>query len=365
MSEKLSDKQAISMVFLSILGSSVVLGTAREAKSDSWISIILALIISLFITFCYARLYTSFYGKNLFEICLFVFGKVFGRIIIILFIWYALFINALILRDLGEFIYIIGVIDIRGISQIFTMGILMVLCIYMAKKGLIVFGRFSAFFLPIIVIMIGLGYLLSINNMSPRNLLPIMFEGIKPIFDGMLSSINFPFTECIVFIMIFGSLQTRTSAYKVLFRGVLFAGILLLIITLFDIMILGANTFHASYFPSYASLRRISVGNFLERIEITIILSFIFSVFCKSTCYLIAVCKGIAVLFNIKEYKYISAPIGFLVVCIAYLLYENIKEFTEYAKIDTYTGITFQILLFFVVFIGGEIKSRKKKIIKH
>jgi len=361
MNEKITDKQAISIIFLSLLGSSVVIGTARSAKSDAWISIILAVIISLIIGLCYARLLISFYGKNFFEICEIVFGKVFGRIIIIIFIWYSLLINALIIRDIGEFIYIIGIVSIREISQIFIMTITMLLCIYMSKKNISVLGKFCIFFLPIIVFMLSMGYILSINNMSPRNLLPVMYDGIKPVIDGMISSISFPFTESIIFIMIFDSLQNKTSTSKLFTKGILFAGLLLFTMTIFDIMILGSNTLSASYFPSYTSLRRINIGNFLERIEITIILSFVFAVFVKSTCYLIATSKGIACLFNLENYTFISTPVGLLVISISYLLYENIKEAVETTQFDTYNGIFFQVVLFFIVFIGAEIKVRKSK----
>lgn len=361
MNETITDKQAISIIFLSILGSSVVLGTARPAKGDAWISIIFAILISLIIGLCYARLSRNFHGKNFFEICEIVFGKVIGKIFIVIYIWYALFINALIIRDIGEFIYVIGIVNIREISQVFTMTAMMLLCIYMAKKNIPTLGRFCAFFLPVVIFMLSMGYILSINNMTPNNLLPIMYDGIKPIIDGILSSIGFPFTESIVFIMIFNSLQNKNSASKVLTKGVLFAGLLLLFITVCDIMILGSNTLSISYFPSYTSLRRISIGNFFERVELTIILSFIFGVFAKSTCYLIAASKGIACLFNLKDYTFISAPLGFLVVSISYLLYENLREFWETTLFDTYNGLFFQVILFFVVFIGAEIKIRKHK----
>lgn len=362
MNETITDKQAISTIFLSILGSSIVLGTARPAKGDAWISIILAILISLIIGLCYARLLQNFHGKNFFEICEIVFGKSLGKVFIVMYILYALLVNALIIRDMGEFIYVIGIVNIREISRVFTMTTTMLLCIYMSKKNIPTLGRFCAFFLPVVIFMLLMGYVLSINNMTPSNLLPIMYDGIKPVMDGTLSSVGFPFTESIVFIMIFDSLQNKNSASKVLTKGVLFAGLLLLFITVCDIMILGSNTFSISYFPSYTSLRRISIGDFFERVELTVILSFIFGVFVKSTCYLIAASKGVACLFNLKDYTFISTPLGFLVVSISYILYENLKEFLEVALFDTYNGLFFQIILFFVIFITAEIKIKKHKI---
>lgn len=361
MNEKITDKQATSIIVLSILGSSVVLGTARSAKADAWISIIIALIISLIITLCHARLLNNFYGKNYFEICEIVFGKVFGKIFIIMYIGYALFINALIIRDIGEFIYLAGIVNIREISQLFTMTVMMLLCIHMAKKNIGVLGMFCTFFLPVVVFMISIGYMLSINNMSPRNLLPVMYDGIRPVIEGIFYSISFPFTETIVFMMIFNLQKSKKSTTKIFTKGILLAGLFLLIIAILDTMILGTNIQSMSYFPSYASLRRIDIGNFIERIEITIILSFIFSVFVKSTCYLIGASKGITHLFNLKNYTFISTPVGLLVVIISYILYENAKESVETMQFDIWVGIIFQVILFFIIFIGAEIKIRKNK----
>lgn len=361
MKETITDKQAVSIIFLSILGSSIILGAAKPAKVDAWISIIIAVIISLTIGLCYARLSRKFHGKNLFEICEVVFGKIFGKIFISLFMLYAILINALIIRDFGEFIYVTGVVSIREISQVFIMTIVMLLCIYMSKKGLSTLGRFCVFFVPIVVFMLTMGYILSINNMSPRNILPIMYDGVKPVINGALSAISFPFTEGLVLLMIYNSPKNKALTSKIFTKGVLFSGLMLLSMTIFDIMILGYSTFASSYFPSYTSLRRISIGNFFERIELIIILSFIFGVFVKSSCYLIASCKGIACLFNMKDYTFISTPVGFFVVSIAYLLYENTKELAESAQLFTYLGISFQVVLFFIVFIGAEMKIRKLK----
>lgn len=361
MDELLTNKQGICIVFLSTLGSSLVLGIANSAKENSWISVILGLIISLIVCYFYARLASNFPNKNFFQICEFCFGKIIGKIIVMLFIFYNLIVNALIIRDIGEFIYVVGIVNIREISQIFTMLITILLCIHMCKKGLSVLGRFCILFTPVVIFMLLIGYLLSINNMTPRNLLPILYDGIQPILSGTLTAITFPFTEAITFIMIADSLKDNASYFKILTKGVLFAGIVLLLMCTCDIMILGSDTFSSSYFPSYTSLRRIHIGDFLQRIEVTIILSFIFCVFVKSTCFLIATCKGIACLLNLKNYSFISTPVGFIVVCVSYLLYENLRESLDLAAFDTLNGTAFQLILFFIVFIVSKIKLKYMK----
>lgn len=360
--ETLSDKQAISIVFLATLGSSVVLGVAVSAKENAWISISIALLFSVLMCLGYGRVFSNFHGKNLFEICETVFGKIIGKIFVAIYTWYALFIAAFVVRDMGDFMEIIG---IREVPIVFTMLILIIFCIWMSKKSIISFGGWCTFFVPIVVFILLITYIFSLNNMQLDNILPVMYDGINPVIDGMLSTISFPFTEIIVFIMIFNNtLQKKQSIYKVLIWGVLLAGMLLFLLTVANIMILGPATNETSYFPAYESASRIQLGDFFEKIEITISLSLVTSVFVKSTCFIIAAAKGMACLFNLKEYTSLTTPIGFLIVILSYIYYENILESIETAKFDTYNGIFFQVVLFLIIFIASEIKIKKMKSIK-
>ncbi len=48
MKEAISNRQAISMIILFITGSSLVLGSAKEAENDIWIAILLGLVATFF-----------------------------------------------------------------------------------------------------------------------------------------------------------------------------------------------------------------------------------------------------------------------------------------------------------------------------
>lgn len=102
--EAISNKQGITLVIIFILGSTLVLGTAGEAKKDMWIAIIVGIFLSFPILLIYAKLLSMFPEKDIFDISILVLGNFFGRIVNILFIWFAIHLGALVLYNFGEFI---------------------------------------------------------------------------------------------------------------------------------------------------------------------------------------------------------------------------------------------------------------------
>lgn len=64
--ELITRGEARNILILFILGSTMLLGTARQAQTDSWISILLAMVMIIPIYLIIARLLSLFPGQNLF-----------------------------------------------------------------------------------------------------------------------------------------------------------------------------------------------------------------------------------------------------------------------------------------------------------
>lgn len=355
--ETLTDKQAISILVLMEIGTSTLLGIAVSAKENCWLAIILAIPISLAINLLYANIIINFEGKNIFEICNDVFGKLLGRVFALLFTWYFFFITALIVRDFGEFV---AITVIEEIPQTFTMPCLLLLIIYMVKSPLRTLGRWCEIFLPFVLIVLCIPLTPTFSKLNIDNIIPVAYDGIQPIINGMLLAISFPFVESIVLLGVFEKFQNKKSPYKVFGIGVLVSGAILFAVTLYTILVLGANEYTSSYFPTFLAARRIYVRNFLERIEIIIVVSFVFGVFVKGTCFLISTIKGLAYIFNIANHKTIVTPTSVFVAIGAYLLYESNIEILEVPAF-TFFCLFIQIGLFIIVFIASKIKKTHKK----
>lgn len=355
--EFISESQGTKLVILFILGSTLVMGTGGEAGKDTWLAVIFAIVFSVPVVLVYSKILSLFPEKDIFDILVFVFGKVFGKLLCLLFIWFSFHLGALVIRNFGEFILSVALPET---PILVPMGFLTFACIYGAKLGIETVGRFSELFIIIIIIITILFSLLTIPYMDLKNIRPVAGDGIMPILQGAFSALAFPFGETVIFIMLLSSLKKSSSPSKVYMTGLLIGGFIVALIGFRNILVLGEYGLASSYFPSYTALSRINIRRFiLQRVEIIVSVVFLTAGFIKITLCLIAACKGYAKLFNFKDYKFIVTPMGILMVLLAFIIYPNIMEMSEWAfSTWTYYAFPFQVILPFIVLISAKIKLR-------
>jgi len=201
---------------------------------------------------------------------------------------------------------------------------------------------------------------LSLKQMKFNYIKPIFVNGFQRIAEAGFTVFSFPFAESVVFLGIFYSLKKRDSAYKVYLTGVFISGIILITLTFVNTFILGPVV-QDFYFPSYSSFSRIRLGNFLQRMEGTISVSFAVTCYIKSSVCLLVACKGISAIFNLSDYRFITIQAGLIMIYLAYIIYDNTVEMTDWAlNIYPYYAIPFQIIIPLFIWIWAEIKNRRK-----
>ncbi|NLB79748.1 MAG: endospore germination permease [Clostridiaceae bacterium] len=354
--EVISQKQAVFIISSFIVGSSAVLGAGSQAKQDVWLAIIIAMVMASLIIFVYARISTLFPGKDIYEILNTLFGKVFGKILSLIFISYAFRLTALIIRDFMEFVRIISLSETPVCVLAFSSTILV---IWAVRGGIELLGRSIAIFSPIFLLMISTVTFLSIPLFNFSNLKPVLYDGLQPVLKVSFGVFTFPFAELVVFLCLMGKIRRNSSIYKIYYSSLLFGGILLLVISLRSVLVLGVPNILIQNFASYASSRLIRIGSFIQRIEASIALVFMISGYTKATVCLYAVTKGVSHLFNIKDYRKMAAPIGILLALYSIIVHSDAAELIEWATdIYPYYAIPFQIIIPVIVWITAEIKTR-------
>lgn len=357
--EIISDKQAIFLVLIFTWGSTLIIGTDGDAKMDMWFATFLGMLLGLLAVTMYSRILYNFPQKDIFDINILIFGRLIGNLMNLFFTFYAFHLGALVLNNFAEFISTVGLPDTPKIAPVIF---IIVLCIWGVKAGIEVLARCSVVFTIILsIFLIGITCL-SINRLDFDNIRPFMYDGLTPILRGTFSAFSFPFAETVIFLMLFSSLKTRKSPVKVYWIGLLLSGIGLVIISIRNIMFVGVDTLSKNYFPSYIVVSRISVGEFLQRIETLIILSFLLAGFIKVCCCLLAACKGVAKLFGMDDYRFIVTPMALMVFTFSFKVYNNIIETVNWAPhVYPIYAFCFEAILPFIIFIAGEIKVKKTK----
>lgn len=354
----ISPRQAVCIIMFFIFGSSVIMGINSTARQDSWISLLMVPFLMFPMLLVYGRIMRLFPEKDFFEAIEIIFGKVFGKLFIILMTWYALHLCALVLRNFSEFIEISFMPET---PQVAIMIAMMLVTIYMSVSGIETMGRWSVGMLPFVLGVAMLTTALAVPKMDFTNILPVMEHSVKTIAGGSYKLFTFPFAETVLFLCLADSVRKKDSPYKIYIYAMIFSLLVLLMVILRNTFLLGPELLAAEYFPSFTTARIVDVGDFMARIEGTIAMNFILTGIVKITVCLIAAAKGMSKLFQTGNYRWLVFPMGMLTVAFSSIVYENAMEMFDFLEIYQYYAIPFEIIIPLLLWILAEIQARRQK----
>jgi len=359
--QTITDKQGIFLIVSFMFGSLLVSGTVGKADKDSWIALIVSAIIFLPLLLVYIRMMSLYPGNDLFDISYKVFGKVGGNIVNVLYILFFMQSGASYIRIFTEFIETVALTSTPVFVPILSLTIV---CIISVKLGLEVIARFTTLLLPMAILLLFIINLMIIPMMKHENLLPLFNTDIKDFVNASFISLIFPFAEILVFTGILSDLKTRKSTKKVFLWGTIISVFFIVFIAIRNIAVLG-NMTNAFIFQSYEAVSLINIGNFFQRLEITVSFVFIFGTVIKCSVCLLFVCKGIAKIFKIKDYRYVVFQIGALYALLSYFYYEElIKMINWHYSPYPFFATPFLIILPLLTWIISEIKAKRNKLIQ-
>ncbi|PKM51314.1 MAG: hypothetical protein CVV02_06835 [Firmicutes bacterium HGW-Firmicutes-7] len=360
-SQKLSQKQAISIIVMFIMGTAMISGVGKEAEENAWIAIALAGVMSSPIYLMYAYLLKTFKNKNIYDINVIVFGKHLGIIFSIIFTWNGIYLSAILIRKVAEFMNITGLNE-TPIMMIMLM--LVLVSIYMIKKGILIFGKWCQFYICIVVIVV----LFEVIFLTPSRELdvvyPVMYNGFAPVMQATIHIIAFPMVQVAHLLGFLNELDTKASYTKVFMYGLLIGTVILIAITFDNITVLGPKMFSKAYYPSYLTFRQLSVGDFIRRIEILSVLMFLIVGFVKYTATLFSAVIGLKHVFNLNNYYFIIVPVAFVCSILAFIAYEDLLE-VETLFYEIYTPYSLVIngllpILIYITYLARSKLSRKE-----
>lgn len=355
--EIISNRQGIILVILFIFGSTLVIGTAGEAKKDLWLAVLISIIYALPVLMAYVKLLCMFPRKDIFDILKLVFGNLLGKIISLLFIWYALHLGSLVLYNFSEFV---GSVGLNQTPKLVFMSSFMLICVWGVKAGIEVIGRCAEILFTFFSIIMILSTLLSFSNVKLRNLLPVLENGIRPVLTGAFSGFAFPLGETVIFLMIFSCLQEKKSVFKSFIFGLLITGGALVFLGARNIAVLGSHIASLVYYPEFNIIARINIGHFFQRLESAVSIVFVITGFFKISMCLLGASKGISKLFNIEDYRFIVIPTALIILNLGFFVTKDIMELRNWNRqIYPYYAFIFQVILPIIVLISAKIRYKK------
>lgn len=353
--EIISDKQGIYLVALFVLAETLVLTRAMEAKRDFWFAIILAIIISIPFTLMFYRLHSLYPKKDLFDINECVLGKILGKIISFLLIYYVASNMMSVMHVFNDFMH---TASLEQTPEAVLFIALTISCIFIVKYGIEVMARWTELFFPVILVLIFIGIILLIPQMNINNIRPFLREGVKPVMEGTLTTVFFPLTETIAFVMIFAEFKTNKSPKRIYSYGLIIGGLLILMMVFVEVTVIGVTSTIELFFPGYETFSRLNIADFIQRLEIISGATFVLGGFLKISVLLLAVSRGFAKIFNFTDYRFIVTPTALIIANISYFFYDStIFMFEWISEIWGYFAFPFQFVLPIMIWIVAEIRN--------
>lgn len=358
--EYISEREGISILIFFLGGPSLILSTGAEAGKDLWISIIFATFLGLLMSLVYIKILSSFPGKNLFEISEILFGRFLGKTVSLLYAWFAFHIASLIFSNFTFFIVTVSLPETQPLLIVIFQAIL---CILGLKLGIEGIGRFSNLVLIPVLLFVALAILLMIPQFDLDNFLPVLENGFQPIFKGTFSFFAFPFAETVILMGLFNCIKGNKSVSRVYMISIILGGIILLLTQIAEVAIMGIDSYTRHYFPAYTAVSSISIGDFIDRIEIIVGLLFSVAGLVKvSVCMLVA-CKGISKVFSFTDYRFLVTPMVILNIAFMFISNKDIMQATSWTKNAwRYYAFPFQVIIPVIMLIFITFKKKYKNI---
>ena len=279
MKNKITLFQLCSICWQIMLASSIGIISCisiNEAKQDAWISVVISAAVGIIFLFSYLYIFNYKKQMNFFELTNYLFNNKIGKIINFT-ITISVFVYIIIyFYNMCNFINLNYLPDT---PKLFISIIFLIPIIYLINQDLQVIARCLFIIFVFAIILHSAALIGLINQIDINNLKPIFTNSANSIFYTSLKIV--PFT---VFpnIMLLSIRKKNIINFKGVNSSILVTYLLvfgiLLFITIFIISVLGVRLSSLYQFPEFQVLKHISIANFIERMETTLSIHWIFYV---------------------------------------------------------------------------------------
>lgn len=356
--KNISSSQYEALMVIFMFGTSLIFIGNIHGEEDIWISVLIAIVVAMPFAFIYGRIAESFPKMGLFDIFIKVYGKVLGKLLILIYSLYFFHLATIALRYMTEYIQ---VSSLPETPQYITAILIGILAIYTINAGLSAFSTWAKVTLPVIMLLIIVTIILGLNQFNYSYLMPILYNGIKPVMINAYSFLTFPFAETIVFLVFSDYVDDNKEITKVYIYSFLIAGFFLLANILRNVLLLGFPNVNNMLFRSNFATSIIRLSNFIQRIEIIVSANMTLTGFAKATTYLYAASLGFIKFFNIKHHRGTLIILCSIMIVLSRFIFKSTMDMARFINFYRYYVIPFQFVIPVLTFIIVTIRKKSFK----
>lgn len=327
------------------LGAAVLMGTTflpiasivtAVSGRDSWMSVLPGLTVAIPYGLMVISFMEQYPGQNLLQISETLFGKWIGKIIGFLYILITGYFGGLLLGQVGN-IYETSIMPRTPLGMFYLGGLLLVFLL--AKSGVEVFARYSEVIFPLIVIALVLNLGLSIPRMEQGELMPILGEGIKPLFWGGLKVAPFSMEYVLFLAGILPFLPTGKQEFGHLktgiWRVVFLVGFLNTSVVLMQILVFGPDETIRVVYGLLVLGKMVEVSRTVAGVESLFLGVWFGALVIKISAFFFTVTWGLETVFKLKGLIW-NLAVGIVFMGIAISFERGPSLIAEIGVVDNY-----------------------------
>src|SRR5665648_432197 len=308
---------------------------------DGWMSVLPGFAVGIPYGLMVLSLVERYPHKNLLQISETLFGKWIGKIIGVIYILITGYFGGLLLGQVGD-IYQTSIMPLTPISVFYLGGLLLVF--YLVRSGIEVFARFSEVVFPLIVIALVLDVGLSIPRIEQGELMPILSEGLKPLFWGGIKVLPFPLTYILFLAGIAAFLPTGKQELGQLktgvWRAVFLVGILDTLVALIQILVFGPTETIRLVYGLLVLGKMVEVSRTVSGIESLFLGVWLGAGVIKISAFFFTAIWGLETVFSLKGLKW-NLAVGIVFLGIALQFMRGPSLIKEIGLLDDYLVLPF------------------------
>lgn len=360
---KINTLQLFCLIVLFDLGTAIVVSYGAEAHRDAWLAILIGGFFGGTLIFLlYGSLYRMYPNFSPILYAQQIVGKWIGWPLGVIFVIYFLHGATRDLRDYGDLL----TSSMFTQTPLFIIHIMMILSmIYVLYLGIDVLARLAEILFAILFIL-GVMAIISISlskKIDFDHLSPIMEQGLTGVLSNSFPSLFVvPWGEMLACTLIFPYLNNPRSIMKVGLSAIFFSAIILSFTIMINISVLGVDVFDRANFALYETIRRVSLMEFIERLDPIVLVTLIIGDFFKVGIFFYAAVIGTTDLFKIKNPKTLVLPIGIIILLASLTVSGNFAEHVKIGSgiLPSYVHVPISVIIPLCLLIVAMIRMRFK-----
>ncbi|MDF2660008.1 MAG: yndE 2 [Paenibacillus sp.] len=326
-----TSRQFTLLVALFVIGDTILYLPAKivqEGQQDAWLSGVLGIAAGLAIVTMYGALAGQYPRQHVLEMYGSAFGKMAGTVVGVAAILFFIIDAGVVLWQVGDFM----VTHIMPETPIQSFLILFMAVVVLGYRlGIGTIARSAEIFFYLVLFLFVVLILLLIPEIEPKRLLPVYEKGANPVLRGSLLLVGY-YCETVILMMALPAIRPGQRVGRAYRIGMLIGSLVLAVTILICLLVLGAPITTLQLFTSFVLAKKISIADFLERIEVFMATLWFLTLFVKLFVCFYAAAIGTSRLLKLKDDNVLSLPLAALVIVASFVIVPTSIYFNQFIQ---------------------------------